>query len=83
MRERLVALCFAAATSALSACQGGGGTMAVVGNEPSGAPPSDFCARHEPRRILHADPSNYRRMIGGLVPVDRLVLASGEYPASL
>jgi hypothetical protein len=41
MRERLVALCFAAAASALSACQGGGGTMAAVGNEPSGAPPSD------------------------------------------
>jgi hypothetical protein len=80
MRERLVALCFAAAASALSACQGGGGTMAAVGNEPSGAPPSDFCAGHKPRRILHADPSNYRRMIGGLVPGDTLVLAAGEYP---
>lgn len=54
--------------------------MAAVGNEPSGAPPSDFCAGHEPRRILHADPSNYRRMIGGLVPGDTLVLAAGEYP---
>jgi hypothetical protein len=75
----LVALCFGAAASALSACQGGG-TMVVVGNEPSGAPPLDFCAAQEPRRILRADPSNYRRMIGVLVPGDTLVLAAGEYP---
>jgi hypothetical protein len=54
--------------------------MAAVGNEPSGAPPSDFYAGHKPRRILHADPSNYRRMIGGLVSGDTLVLAAGEYP---
>jgi hypothetical protein len=79
-RETLVALHFAAAASALSACQGGGRTMAAAGNEPRGTPPSDFCAAQEPRRILRADPSNYRRMIGGLVPGDTLVLTAGEYP---
>ena len=79
-RETLVALHFAAAGAALSACQGGGGTIAVAGNEPGGTPPADFCAAHEPSRILWADPSNYRRMILGLVPGDTLVLAAGEYP---
>src|ERR1700719_674173 len=79
-RETLVALHFAAAASALSACQGGGGTMAVAGNEPGGVPPSDFCAAQEPGRILRADPSDYRRMLPGLVPGDTLVLAAGEYP---
>ena len=54
--------------------------MAAVGNEPNPAPPSDLCAGHESSRILHADPSNYRKTIGGLVPGDTLVLASGEYP---
>jgi hypothetical protein len=54
--------------------------MASAGSEPRGGPPSDFCAAQEPRRILRADPSNYRRTIGGLVPGDTLVLASGEYP---
>ncbi len=54
--------------------------MAVLDNEPRGAPPSEFCAAQEPRRILRADPSNYRRMISGLVPGDTLVLAGGEYP---
>jgi hypothetical protein len=76
----LVALHFAAAASALSACQGGGGIMPAAGNEPSAAPPSDFCAAQEPRRILRADPSNYRRMIGGLIPGDTLILTAGEYP---
>jgi hypothetical protein len=76
----LVALHLAAAASALSACQGGGRTIAVAGNEPDGTPPSDFCAAQEPRRILGADPSNYRRMILGLVPGDTLVLTAGEYP---
>src|SRR5438552_11251349 len=79
-RETLVALCTAAAASALSACQGAGGTMVVMGNEPRGAPPSEFCGAPEQKRILRADPSNYRRMIGGLVPGDTLVLAAGEYP---
>src|ERR1700719_4382862 len=79
-RQTLVALHFAAAASALSACQGGGRTMAAAGDEPRGTPPSDFCAAQEPRRILRADPSNYRRMIGDLVPADTLVLAAGEYP---
>src|SRR5256885_2111576 len=79
-RETLVALCAAAAASALSACQGAGGTMVVMGNEPRGAPPSEFCGAPERRRILRTDPSNYRRMIGGLVAGDTLVLAAGEYP---
>src|SRR5437588_12920174 len=78
-RETLAALCFAAAAVAVSACQGGG-TMAVMGNEPSGPPTSDFCAAHQPRRLLRADPSNYRRKIPGLMPGDTLVLAAGEYP---
>src|SRR5437868_15411038 len=78
-RETLVTLCLAAAASALSAWQGGG-TMDLAGNESRGAPPSEFCAAQEPRRILRADPSNYRRMISGLVPGDTLVLAGGEYP---
>ena len=76
----LVALHFAAAASALSACQGGGRTMVAADNEPRGTPASDFCAAPEPRRIRRADPSNYRRMILGLVPGDTLVLAAGEYP---
>jgi hypothetical protein len=79
-REILVAWHFAAAASALSACQGSGGMMAAGGNEPRGTPPSDFCAAQEPTRILRADPSNYRSMIGGLVPGDTLVLTAGEYP---
>ena len=79
-RETLVALCIAAVACALSACQGAGGTMVAMGNEPRGAPPSDFCAAPEPKRILRADPSNYRSVIGGLVPGDTLVLAAGEYP---
>jgi hypothetical protein len=54
--------------------------MAVTGNEPSGPPTSDFCVAHQPRRILRADPSNYRRMIPGLMPGDTLVLVAGEYP---
>jgi hypothetical protein len=54
--------------------------MAVMGNEPSDPPTSDFCAAHQPRRILRADPSNYRRMIPGLMPGDALVLVTGEYP---
>jgi hypothetical protein len=54
--------------------------MDLAGNEPGGAPPPEFCAAQEPRRILRADPSNYRRMISGLVPGDTLVLAGGEYP---
>jgi hypothetical protein len=54
--------------------------MDLTGNEPRGAPPPEFCAAQEPRRILRADPSNYRRMISGLVPGDTLVLAAGEYP---
>jgi hypothetical protein len=79
-RETLVALHLAAAASALSACQNGGRTMSAAGNEPRGTPPSDFCAAQEPRRILRAAPSNYRRMIGSLVPGDTLVLTAGEYP---
>jgi hypothetical protein len=78
-RETLVALHIAAAASALSACQSGGMT-APPSSEPRGTPPSDFCAAQEPSRILRADPSNYRRMIGGLVPGDTVVLAAGEYP---
>ena len=54
--------------------------MAAAGNEPRGTPSSDFCAAQEPTRILRADPSNYRRMIGGLVPGDTLVLTAREYP---
>ena len=54
--------------------------MAAADNEPLGTAPSDFCAAQEPRRILRTDPSNYRRMISGLVPGDTLVLAPGEYP---
>jgi len=53
---------------------------APASGEPGGTPPSDFCAAQELRRILRADPSNYRRMIGGLVPGDTVVLAAGEYP---
>lgn len=53
---------------------------APASSEPGGTPPSDFCAAQEPPRILRADPFNYRRMIGGLVPGDTLVLAAGEYP---
>src|SRR5438105_12940926 len=79
-RETLVALCIAAVAGALSACQGAGGTMVAMGNEPRGAPPSDFCAAPDRKRILRADPSNYRSVIGGLVPGDTLVLAAGEYP---
>jgi hypothetical protein len=79
-QEALVGLHIAAAACALSACQDGTGIMAAASNEPRGTPPSDFCAAQEPRRILRADPSNYRRMIPGLVPGDTLVLAAGEYP---
>jgi hypothetical protein len=53
--------------------------MAAGSIEPRGTP-SDFCAAQEPRRILRADPSNYRRMVSGLVAGDTLVLEPGEYP---
>ena len=53
---------------------------APASGEPGGTPASDFCAAQEPQRILRADPFNYRRMIGGLVPGDTVVLAAGEYP---
>ena len=71
---------FSGRASTLSACQSGNGTMTAAGNEPRGSPPSDLALRREPRRILRADPSNHRRMIGGLVPGDTLVLGPGEYP---
>ena len=79
-REILVALCFAVAASALSGCQGSGGTMAAAGNQSIGTPPGDFCDANEARRILRADPSNYRRTINRLIPGDTLLLAPGNYP---
>ena len=54
--------------------------MTGAGDEPSNTPPSDFCAAQEPRRILRAGPSDYRRVIPGLVPGDTLLLSPGDYP---
>jgi len=52
----------------------------VVGSEPIGVPPADFCVPAQAGRMLRAGPSDYRQALAGLAPGDTLLLAPGNYP---